>query len=308
MLSSRSAKVLVQMAIVLIAVVVVVIWQQDYLQNLYIRNQLTRVGWVINGGIVALFAVGLIQLVYLFIRYGKEENALDQFSALIKTDDPQQALESLPKNSIISQRYQTVMDFFSVRSEINHNALAATLLAREASRTSFAKFVNNILILAGVFGTIVSLTVALLGASTAISDAGSLQGIDVVIHGMSTALSTTMTAILAYFMFGYFYLKLMDTQSYILGRIEHVTATELIPQYQAATRSPEQNLNELLSDTVETLTKFDTFFKQIQQVSETQNEMFAKFETLTRQNMELLGDIRSILRAGFRLRDENERE
>ena len=296
------------MAIVLIAVVVVVIWQQDYLQNLYIRNQLTRVGWVINGGIVALFAVGLIQLVYLFIRYGKEENALDQFSALIKTDDPQQALESLPKNSIISQRYQTVMDFFSVRSEINHNALAATLLAREASRTSFAKFVNNILILAGVFGTIVSLTVALLGASTAISDAGSLQGIDVVIHGMSTALSTTMTAILAYFMFGYFYLKLMDTQSYILGRIEHVTATELIPQYQAATRSPEQNLNELLSDTVETLTKFDTFFKQIQQVSETQNEMFAKFETLTRQNMELLGDIRSILRAGFRLRDENERE
>ncbi len=296
------------MAVVLIAVAILVIWQQDYLQNLYFKNQLTRVGWVINGGIVALFAVGLSQLVYLFVRYGKEETALDQFSLLIKADDVEQSLKSLPDDSIIAQRYHTVMDFFSVRSEINHNALAATLLARESSRTSFAKFVNNILILAGVFGTIVSLTVALLGASTAISDVGSLQGIDIVIHGMSTALSTTMTAILAYFMFGYFYLKLLDTQSYILGRVEHVTATELIPQYQAATRSPEQNLNELLSDTVETLTKFDTFFKQIQQVSETQNQMFANFEHLTKQNMELLSDIRSILRAGFRLRDENERE
>ena len=308
MLSNRSTRVLVQMAAVLVVVAAVVIWQQDYLGNLYVRNQLTRVGWVINGGIVVLFFVGLAQLVHLFVLYGREEKALDEFSIAVKSENPETALESLPKNTIIGQRYLTILDFFNVRSEINHNALAATLLARETSRTSFAKFVNNILILAGVFGTIVSLTVALLGASTAISDTTSMRGIDIVIHGMSTALSTTMTAILAYFLFGYFYLKLLDTQSYILGRIEHVTATELIPQYQLATRSPEQNLNLLLTDTVATLKKLDTFVKQIHEISHSQSAMFSNFENLTNQNMELLSDIRSILRAGFRLREDSDRD
>ena len=303
MMKYRSVRVILQMILVMTAVGAIIFWQQDYLANLYLHNQLTRVGWIINGAIGALFLIGLSQLIYLFIYYGREEAALDQFSVAIRTDDPANALENLPKNSIIENRYRTVMDFFSVRSEINHNALAATLLAKESSRTSFAKFVNNILILAGVFGTIASLTVALVGASTAISDVNSIEGIDIVIHGMSTALSTTMTAILAYFLFGYFYLKLLDTQSYVLSRIEHVTATELIPQYQMATRSPEQNLNELLTNTIETIANLDQFFKQMQIVSQNQNEMFTRFESLTTQNMELLSDIRSILRAGFRLRD-----
>ncbi len=306
MMKHRSVRVILQMVVVLVAVGGVLVWQQDYLSNLYFRNQLTRVGWIINGAILVLFLVGLMQLVYLFIVYGREEAALDQFLVAVRTDDPEKALINLPPKTIIAERYQTVVDFYSVRSEINHNALAATLLAKESSRTSFAKFVNNILILTGVFGTIASLTVALVGASTAITDVNSIEGIDIVIHGMSTALSTTMTAILAYFLFGYFYLKLLDTQSYVLGRIEHVTATALMPQYQRATRSPEQNLNELLTNTIETIGNFEEFFKKIQLVSQDQNAMFARFESITQQNMELLSEIRTILRAGFRLRDSRD--
>ena len=294
------------MLIVLAIVLVIVIWQQDYLANLYIRNQITGVGWVVNGAILTLFLLGQAQIVRLFLMYDREEKAIDQFIDALSEENIEEALQSVPSDSIIGQRYHTVTDFFSARTEINHNALAATLLAKETSRTSFSKFVNNILILTGVFGTIVSLTVALLGASTVISESDSMRGIDVVIHGMSTALSTTMTAILAYFLFGYFYLKLLDTQSYILGRIEHVTATVLIPQYQAATRSPEQNLSEMLTGTVEAISKFESFIGQIQEISATQNEMFVKFETLTDQNMELLRDIRGILRAGFRLRDKHD--
>ncbi len=302
----RSVRVILQMIVVLIAVGGILVWQQDYLSNLYFRNQLTRVGWIINGAILILFLVGLMQLVYLFIVYGREEAALDQFMVAVRTDNPEKALINLPPDTIIAERYQTVVDFYSVRSEINHNALAATLLAKESSRTSFAKFVNNILILTGVFGTIASLTVALVGASTAISDVSSIEGIDIVIHGMSTALSTTMTAILAYFLFGYFYLKLLDTQSYVLGRIEHVTATALMPQYQMATRSPEQNLNELLTNTIETIGNFEEFFKKLQNLSQDQSAMFARFESITQQNMELLSEIRTILRAGFRLRDSRD--
>lgn len=296
------------MLIVLAVIAAVAVWQYEYLADLYVRNQITHVGWYVNGAIVVLFLTGLAQLIRLFLMYDREELALELFSEALLAEDVDAQLEELPENTIIGERYRTIFDFFSARTEINHNALASTLLAKETSRTSFAKFVNNILILTGVFGTIISLTVALLGASTAISDAGSMRGIDIVIHGMSTALSTTMTAILAYFLFGYFYLKLLDTQSYILGRVEHVTATVLIPQYQAATRPPEQNLSEMLTGTVETIAKFDTFIRQIQEISSKQHQMFTKFENLTDQNMELLKDIRGILRAGFRLRDKNEEE
>ena len=296
------------MGVVLFIVIAIAIWQWDYLIDLYIHNQITYVGWIINGAILALFLLGLGRMVHLFVIYSEEEKALDLFVEATRAEDLDSLDERLPPDSIIGQRYLTVLNFFSSRTEINHNALAATLLARETSKTSFIKFVNNILILAGVFGTIVSLTVALIGASTAISATDSLRGIDVVIHGMSTALSTTMTAILAYFLFGYFYLKLMDTQSYVLGWVEHETATQLIPRYQAATRSPEQALAEMLTGTVETIDKFNNFINQIQALGASQSQMLDNFEQLNDQNMRMLSDIRSILRAGFRLRGDIEDE
>ena len=304
MQKNQSERVLVQIILVLAVLVAIAIWQHEYLINLYIRNQLTQVGLVINGAILALFLFGMGRMIYLFVLYRAEEKALNVFSTVILSGDTDRMGESLPPNSIIAERYRTILGFFSARTEINHNALASTLLARESSKISFVKFINNILILAGVFGTIVSLTVALLGASTAISATESLRGIDVVIHGMSTALSTTMTAIVAYFLFGYFYLKLMDTQSYILGRVEHETATEMMPRYQAATRSPEQALSELLTGTLETIEKFNQFINQIQTLGVSQNRMLENFEQLTDQNMRMLSDIRSILRAGFRLRED----
>ncbi len=296
------------MGVVLFIVIAIAIWQWDYLIDLYIHNQITYVGWIINGAILALFLLGLGRMVHLFVIYSEEEKALDLFVEATRAEDLDSLDERLPPDSIIGQRYATVLNFFSSRTEINHNALAATLLARETSKTSFIKFVNNILILAGVFGTIVSLTVALIGASTAISATDSLRGIDVVIHGMSTALSTTMTAILAYFLFGYFYLKLMDTQSYVLGWVEHETATQLIPRYQAATRSPEQALAEMLTGTVETIDKFNNFINQIQALGASQSQMLDNFEQLSDQNMRMLSDIRGILREGFRLRGEIEDE
>ena len=308
MRNNQSTRVLFQMGVVLFIVVAIAIWQWDYLIDLYIHNQITYVGWIINGAILALFLLGLGRMVHLFVIYSEEEKALDLFVEATRAEDLDSLDERLPPDSIIGQRYATVLNFFSSRTEINHNALAATLLARETSKTSFIKFVNNILILAGVFGTIVSLTVALIGASTAISATDSLRGIDVVIHGMSTALSTTMTAILAYFLFGYFYLKLMDTQSYVLGWVEHETATQLIPRYQAATRSPEQALAEMLTGTVETIDKFNNFINQIQALGASQSQMLDNFEQLNDQNMRMLSDIRGILRAGFRLRGEIEDE
>lgn len=301
MSKNRSTVVLYQMAAVFVVVLSIIYWQRDYLVSLYISNQITSVGWTVNGIILFLFLVGFFQLVRLFVIYDREEKYINVFSGLVDDENVYERIQKIPRNSLIRERYQTIADFFSARTEINHNALAATLLAKETSRTSFVKFINNILILTGVFGTIISLTVALLGASTAISETDSMRGIDVVIHGMSTALSTTMSAIFAYFMFGYFYLKLLDTQSFVLGRLEHVTATVLIPRYQIATRSVEQNLNEVLVSTIETIEKFDDFFQKMQQIRFDQAQVFARFEEINSQNVELLAEIKDILREGFRL-------
>ena len=304
--ATHSSRILIRMGVVILALIAIVAWQLDYLVSLYLENQVTKVGWFINGAVGTLFLSGLIRLIHLFVNYHKEEQALNDFVRLIRTKDTNHPASSIPPDSIIGQRFKTIEEFYKARTEINHNALAATLLAEQSSRTSYPKFVNNVLILTGVFGTIVSLTVALLGASTAISDTQSVAGLNVVIHGMSTALSTTMSAIAAYFVFAYFYLKLLDTQSYILGRVEHLSATELIPRYQVSTHAPEQNLSNLLAGLSETMMQFQSTVKNIDAVNQQQGDTYERMHFLLDENRRLLDDISKILRTGFRLRERKE--
>ncbi len=303
----KSNLVLLRMLGLFVIGAIVIYWQREYLIRLYFENQLTQVGWFVNGAILILFLSGIIRLVQLFVQYDREEAILDRFTEEVARA-PLGAKEfAVPSNTIIGRRYNTVVDFNRARTEINHNALAATLLAQETSRTSFPKFVNNVLILTGVFGTIVSLTVALLGASSVIEQTENVAGLNTVIHGMSTALSTTMTAILSYFFFAYFYLKLLDTQSHVLGRVEHVSATLLIPRFQVSTRSPEQNLNELMVMTTEALSHIDQFVQAIDQVNMQQNDRFQQIGEIMEQNSRMLEDVKDILRDGFRLGDTEDR-
>lgn len=304
-----TGQILTRMAVALLIIVGVGAWQHDYLADLYFRNQATQVGWYVNGAILLLFLSGLTRLIQLFMLYGREEEMIDRFTASFEPEAGEAGTApGVPSTSIIGQRYNTIVDFYRARTEINHNALAATLLAEESSRTSFPKFVNNVLILTGVFGTIVSLTVALLGASSFISETQNVDGINMVIHGMSTALSTTMTAIFAYFFFAYFYLKLLDTQSHILGRVEHVSATLLIPRFQIATRSPEQNLNDLLVSMSEGLKGFEDSLKSLDQMNTRQNELFEQVTRVMDQNHTVLNNIRDLLRDGFRLHDDDDKQ
>ncbi len=297
----QCAKILMRMAAFLLAAAAIVVWQREYLVKLYFENQVTQVGWFVNGAILLLFISGLARLIQLFLFYDREEQMLDQFKRSFTHGSHEEVVSAVPSNSIIGSRYSTIVDFYSARTEINHNALASTLLAQETSRTSFPKFVNNVLILSGVFGTIVSLTVALLGASSVIEQTESVGALNTVIHGMSTALSTTMTAILSYFFFAYFYLKLLDTQSHILGRIEHVSATLLIPKYQVATRSPEQNMNDMLIRTSEALAHFEQSVRTIDRINVRQSEMFEQIRQIMEMNSTTLEEIKILLRDGFRL-------
>ena len=96
--------ILVRMALAALVALVVVSWQREFLADVYLRNQVTYVGWAINGGIVVLFLSGLMRLVQLFFRYAREEAATERFVGNIhRSVEP---WEGVPTGSIIGQRYK----------------------------------------------------------------------------------------------------------------------------------------------------------------------------------------------------------
>ena len=52
-----SRKILTQLIVLGAAIIIVGLWQSDFLSEIYLKNQLTHVGWFINGGILVLFSV-----------------------------------------------------------------------------------------------------------------------------------------------------------------------------------------------------------------------------------------------------------
>jgi len=213
LLTSLSLKVMIQFAIAIIAIAALIVWNLDFIFQFYFQNQQTQTGIIINSAIAGLLVFGLLNILIHLLRYKREERAIALFVNNIESFKPG-LTQGLPNSSIIARRYATMKSIQSANGEINHSALAAMLTADESTRFGLIRFINNILILTGVFGTIVSLSVALLGASDLIdSAAASLSGMGLVIHGMSTALSTTITAILSYVLFGYFYTRLNDVQN-----------------------------------------------------------------------------------------------
>lgn len=225
-----SRRVLLRLVILLLLAVALVVGGLSVIGDLYFSNQLTDTGIIINGIIVALFVLGTVKIMLVLARYQGEESALRRVALAMEEGDYLPESEVSPKR-LIAQRLAAIRSLSKRNAPIDHSALAATLLASESTAISFARFVNNTLILVGVFGTIVSLSMALVGASNLLNNVESMAGMEQVIHGMSTALSTTMTAIVCYLFFGYFFIKLTDAQTRLMSAIEQVTTLHLLPQY-----------------------------------------------------------------------------
>ena len=284
----------------------VLLWKLDFINQVYFRDQLTPTGIIVNGAILVLFALGIAKMIWSFLHYAREEKALVRF---IRNFDrsPHAPLSHVAVNSIIHRRYNTLERLYNGNTPINQNALAATLVATESTRNSLPKFINNILILTGVFGTIVSLSIALIGASDMLESAVNVGGMGLVMHGMSTALSTTITAIVCFLYFGYFHLKLHDVQTNLLSAVEQTTSNLLLPRFQVQT------------DTV--LYEFTGLIRALQQLVNRMEESQTSMQDLERRLTEavegsherinhLSGDlvrIRDTLRAGFRLTGDSER-
>ncbi|MEZ5541543.1 MAG: MotA/TolQ/ExbB proton channel family protein [Pseudomonadota bacterium] len=295
-----SGRMLLRMMVLGAIVVIALIANYKFIGELYFTHQLTAAGYLINGGIVAIFLLGLVKIVSSLLRYMREEVALERVSSHLENghDNP---LKGVNTRSIIARRYQTLVRLSNQYAKINHSALASTLLAVESTRISFAKYVSNILILTGVFGTIVSLSIALAGASNLLEDIQATSSMGMVIHGMSTALSTTFTAILCYMFYGYFYLKLGDAQTNVLGKVEELTSVYLLPRFS---HDSESLLHEV-TGLVNGLREAAAGMKQIQQDFASAGDSLdatigGLAENVGRVNSDL-AQMKQLLREGFRL-------
>ncbi|MCH1476690.1 MAG: hypothetical protein L7U43_01670 [Arenicellales bacterium] len=296
-------KILTQFLVLAAAIIVVVIWQQDFLYAVYAENQVTQVGLFINGGIGLLFFAGIYQIVREFRRLESEETALNQ--TLSNLENKRAALEGVRAESLIANRYETLVDLHQQHAVINHSALAATVVALESSRVSFPKFVHNVLILTGVFGTVVSLSIALLGASDVIVSTTETGGLGMIIHGMSTALSTTMTAIFAYLFFGYFYLRLMDAQTHVVSSLESSTTRILLPMFQIEPEKAAEQLSQIVKTAAALVERLDQSQASYAEVAADLRNLFVSYRDEMQRNSDGLTKMTKVLREGFRL-DESD--
>ncbi|MDX8408885.1 MAG: hypothetical protein R8J84_02390 [Mariprofundales bacterium] len=229
---------------ILLLLALLALWQSDLLLRVYAGVYSGRVSYVLNGLVIALFVLGCVRLGQLLMADMHEEQALSQARVLVSSN-PDLLVSSLPANSLIAERVRDLAHIYKQKQPIRHEVLAATLVARYDSHLTTPKFVNNSLILCGVFGTIVSLSMALVGASDLLSTVNS-HGMGMVIHGMSTALSTTMTAIVCYLFFTWMLHATADVETRLLSAIESFTAHHLMQHFHVDQDSINHQLAELL--------------------------------------------------------------
>jgi len=158
--SNYSFNILLRLMIISVLLVLLILYNLDYIQNVYLKNQLTNTGFFVNGFILSLFLLGMGKLVSSLFFYWREERSVSKFIINLHRE-VHNPVESISENSLIYQRYAAMQNIYQKRATINQSALAATMVASESTRLSLPKFVSNILILTGVFGTIISLTIAI---------------------------------------------------------------------------------------------------------------------------------------------------
>jgi len=299
-----SRKILIRMLIAVVLTAIVLLLNIDLLSTIYLSNQLTGIGMIINGGIFALFLAGMIKMAVGLAAYAREEQALRDFVERMDDGEDDPAMD-IPPESIIAGRFRSMQQLFNHHTPVNHNAMAAALVARESTRSGTPRFINNILILGGVFGTIVSLSIALVGASDMLLNAISSSGMGMVIHGMSTALATTITAILCYMLHGYFFNAFGDAQTHLLGHIEEVTATRLMSRFQIEQKTIDYRITDLLKAMADMIRRIDDGQSGVLGITERLEGMLLHMENERVDMKSEMDDIRRLLREGFRLSGES---
>ena len=122
-----------------------------------------------------------------------------------------------------------------------------------------------------------------------------------VIHGMSTALSTTITAILCYLFYGYFNLKLGDAQTHLLSGVEETTTVYLLPKYARDSESMLQEVSGLIHGLREAAGAMLAIQEEYARAGNRLNEVAVEMGQQMGGTKETIDSIKRLLREGFRL-------
>jgi uncharacterized MnhB-related membrane protein len=169
--------------------------------------------------------------------YATQETQIDEFTrrrAAGETTD--EVLADFDAPSLLIDRHAAIRRLFETGAPVDHGAISAIMTAAESLHLSFPRFVNNVLILTGVFGTVSSLIFALVGATDVLQNAAPGSGMGLLLLGMNTALTTTATAIVCYFFFTFFFQRFSDLQTWVVSRLEQAALIYMVPDF---THEPE---------------------------------------------------------------------
>ncbi|KAG1663493.1 N-acetylmuramic acid 6-phosphate phosphatase [Nymphon striatum] len=177
--------------------------------------------------------------------------------------------------------------------------IAFALLILYKKDTIVGMYASAPLSLAGVFGTVVSLSMALIGAAGLLNSPEGVKEMGTIISGMSSALSSTITAIVCFFIFAYFYLRLNDARIQMLTHIEDMTTMYLIPSVSHTEEGMIHKVAELtksLNLAAEKLLMVeDRFIHAGDRLNQAVSDLHGQVNTAS------LDDIKDLIRKGFHL-------
>lgn len=304
-IKTRYYLTLMQMLGVLLAMGLALLLNRETVTQFFYATRAGQLGVILNGLIVLIFLFGLVRMVVMFLAYNREQAVLQQFVRRVE-ENAANPVYKLPENALVVNRYLAVQTLARQNAEINQGALAATLLAGQTAGFTLVRFVNSILILAGVLGTVVSLAVALMGAAGLMNSADNLQNMWDIIGGMSNSLSTTVTAIVCYVFFAYFYLRLQDARTQLLANIEDVTSLYILPRFRQASSSVLQDVAKLAAELRTAAEMVNQVQNRFLQAGERLQLAVSDLQAAVAQSGDNIRIIRDSVREGFRL-DQGDR-
>lgn len=308
-MASKSHRILYQMGIVsllaVIALATILIFKFDTVMSWAMGDFRPL---VLNGIIFVLFLLGTLQLYKAIRHYQLQEEQINDY--VQRRQEGQwsaEILDSTASPSLIADRYRTIRDLFNGGGPVDHGAISAIMMAEESLHQSFPRFVNNVLILTGVFGTVSSLIFALVGAGDVLQASSPDAGMGLLLLGMNTALTTTATAIVCYFFFTFFFHRLTDLQTWVFSQVERAALVHMVPEFSYEpdavnhqTKLLIEDVKALVNETREGLSGIENALQKSES-PQPNDELLA---ALDKQNIALQDQfekLRKVLVEGFRL-------
>lgn len=209
--------------------------------------------------------------------------------------------EGIPRDSLIGDRLGTILRLRAARVKVNVESLQQSSILRESARwtLSFPGYVVSLVMMLGLLGTFVGLSLMVADIQHALPDsssqanaaqwAESVSSLGRILAGKKTAFSATLAGLFFSIVVSMFNFLLARAQSAFYGSLERFTTEELLPVAFVTTEdeTPWEQLSRQLGDSFEHLQVLvATQAKSAEQIAAVETSfgtMVANIETMTQR-------------------------